>query len=84
MKQFLGVVLMTIMMSVLVACSENQDGNPNNTDMPSISHSEDENLEKNTQSSENEDDTVDSTDDINRSETYWISGSAVNFRKALL
>ena len=81
MKQFLKVELIAIMMSVLVACSKNQDSNLNNADVPSISRSEDENLEKNTQSSENEDDTVDSTDDINRSETYWISGSAVNFRK---
>lgn len=81
MKQLLKIALMVIMMSVLVACSENQDSNLNNADAPSISHSENENMENNTQSTEQEDDTVDSTEDIDRRETYWVSGSTVNFRK---
>lgn len=72
---------MVIMLSILAACADNQESNQNNTETPSVSHTENENLEDNSQLTEYGDDTVDSTEDINRGETYWISGSTVNFRK---
>ena len=81
MKQFLKILLMVIMLSILAACADNQESNQNNTETPSVSHTENENLEDNSQLTEYGDDTVDSTEDINRGETYWISGSTVNFRK---
>ena len=81
MKQFLKILLMVIMLSVLAACADKQESNQNNTEMPSVSHTENENLEDNSQLTEYDDDIVDSTEDINRGETYWISGSTVNFRK---
>ena len=81
MKQFLKILLMVIMMLVLAACADKQESNQNNTEMPSVSNTENENLEDNSQLTEYDDDIVDSTEDINRGETYWISGSTVNFRK---
>lgn len=81
MKKLKALALALVCILVLVGCSENHDSNLNNTDMPSVSHSEDENLKNNSQSIEYEDDNLDSTEDIDRSETYWVSGSTVNFRK---
>lgn len=72
---------MAILMSVLAACSENQDSERSSTEVSAISHSEAEELEDNSQSIAQESDTVDPAEDIDRSETCWISGSDVNFRK---
>ncbi|MGN1157847.1 MAG: L,D-transpeptidase family protein [Agathobacter sp.] len=81
MKRFCAVVLMVILMFVLVACSDNQEGNKNNGDAPSMSQTEGESLKEHNSSTEQKDDTVDSTEEDNRGEIYWVSGSVVNFRK---
>lgn len=81
MKRFCAVVLMVILMFILVACADNQEGNRNNGDAPSMSQTEGESLKEHNSSTEQKDDTVDSTEEDNRGEIYWVSGSAVNFRK---
>ncbi len=98
MKRFYTVLLMVIMMSVLSACADDQESNHQesnlpNTNVPTISYSEDVNLENNnpsaeeenpennSQSPEQEENTEVSIEDIHSGETYWISGSTVNFRK---
>ena len=80
MKRFCAVVLMVILMFVLVACADNQEGNKNNGDAPSVSQREEESLKEHNSSTE-QDDTVDATEEDNRGEIYWVSGSVVNFRK---
>ena len=81
MKRFCAVVLMVILMFVLVACAANQEGNKNNGDAPSMSQTEGESLKEHNSSTEQKDDTVDSTEEDNRGEICWVSGSVVNFRK---
>lgn len=81
MKRFCAVVLMVILMFILVACADNQEGNRNNGDAPSMSQTEGESLKEHNSSTEQKDDTIGSTEEDNRGEIYWVSGSVVNFRK---
>lgn len=98
MKRFLKIMLMVIMVSVMVACADNQESNRQESNMTyidstSTSHSEDktsensnqsaedENMENNSKPTKQEDNTVVSVEDIQSGETYWISGTTVNFRK---
>ena len=81
MKRFFTVVLMVTLMSALMACENHQDSSQNNTDAPSMSETEGEDLESQKPSTEIEDDTNDSTEEVSRGETCWVSGSVVNFRK---
>ena len=79
MKRSLIVVSIILMMIfVLVACTYDKEDPLNSTDVPSVSHSEEE---WDSQSTEQEDDVANSTEETYMGETYWISGSVVNYRK---
>ena len=68
MKRFFCILLMSIMMFVLVACANNQD--KDNSGQPTEFQSGAENSEKDETEQEEE-----------KIETYWISGTTVNFRE---
>ncbi len=82
MKRFLTLMIMGLMMMVLVACTDKKEENPNNTETESVSQSGGEILGNYTQSTEQATETIESTEDINKVETYWVSASVANFRKA--
>ena len=69
MKRFLLVVIMIILMFSMVACTGNQENISDSSVVPSISNPEQEEI------------VTGSIEELEDEETYWISGSCVNFRK---
>lgn len=65
MKRFCITISIIVWMFLLVACANHQDGSQNSTDAPSMSETEGENLGTQNLSTEIEDDTNDSTEEVN-------------------
>ena len=82
MKYFFKIALIMTMMFLLVACTNDKEDKQNNAELPSGSCSENENLDHSSQSTEVENDISDTTESINKGETYWVIGYDVNFRKS--
>ena len=68
-------------MFVFVACGDKQESNLTDGAGSNITYSEDEKGENNDPVTEQNEGTDDSDEDVKKEETYWVSGSSVNFRK---
>lgn len=73
-------------MFVFAACGDRQRDNLIDAADSDISYFEDEDIENNNREDNNsvieqEEDMDDSDEDVKKEETYWVSGSSVNFRK---
>lgn len=79
MKYFGKMILVVTAMLVLVACADNSKDNPNDSNDPGESQTVGDNL--NEQNPSTEDESIDNGDSEINGETYWVSGSVVNFRE---
>jgi len=82
---FLGMFMFSVMF-VFAACGDRQKDNLIDAADSDISYFEDEDIENNNREDNNsvieqEEDADDSDKEVNKEETYWVSGSSVNFRK---
>ncbi len=75
MKKFFKALLTISLLLSLVACGNDSDSNPSTTGQSGIPSSEGESLNT-------EEETTESEEELNKVQTYWISGSTVNFRKS--
>lgn len=81
MKHLFLVMLMFSVMFGFAACGDKQESNLTGAAGSNITYSEDENEENNDPVTEQGEDTDDSDKEVNKEETYWVSGSSVNYRK---
>ena len=71
MKRFLNIILISLMLFVLVACTNKQDDILDNKEQLQDSQQEDETLDNEAQSTEQEKEEV---------KRYWVKGTTVNLR----